>query len=56
MIGGAGRVVEGFAQGRGRVHFQGEYWDAEGPPDLAEGDLVRIVRVEGLKLLVERRT
>jgi membrane-bound serine protease (ClpP class) len=56
MIGGLARVVESFSQGRGRVHFQGEYWDADGPPDLAQGDLVRIVRVEGLKLLVERRT
>ena len=55
MIGEAGRVVEPFETGRGRVHFQGEYWDAEGPPDLATGDAVRIVRVEGLKLFVERR-
>ena len=56
MIGGSGRVVEGFSGGRGRVYFQGEYWDAEGPDDLAKGDSVRILRVEGLKLLVERRT
>jgi membrane-bound serine protease (ClpP class) len=56
MIGASGRVVEGFSQGKGRVYFQGEYWDAVGPEDLAQGDLVRIVRVEGLKLVVERRT
>jgi membrane-bound serine protease (ClpP class) len=55
MIGESGRVVEAFAEGRGRVHFQGEYWDAEGPADLAAGDFVRILRVEGLKLFVERR-
>ena len=56
MIGETARVVEPFAAGSGRVHFQGEYWDAEGPSDLAPGDPVRIVRVEGLKLTVERRT
>jgi len=56
MIGESARVVEPFANGNGRVHFQGEYWDAQGPPDLAAGDLVRILRVDGLKLTVERRT
>jgi membrane-bound serine protease (ClpP class) len=56
MIGETARVVEPFTGGTGRVHFQGEYWDAEGPPDLAPGDPVRIKRVEALKLVVERRT
>ncbi|HEX7252900.1 MAG TPA: nodulation protein NfeD [Thermoanaerobaculia bacterium] len=56
MIGDSARVVEPFAGGNGRVHFQGEYWDAEGPADMSIGDTVRIVRVEGLKLIVERRT
>jgi membrane-bound serine protease (ClpP class) len=56
MIGETARVVEPFTGGRGRVHFQGEYWEAEGPPDLAPGDLVRIKRVDALKLVVERRT
>jgi len=56
MVGESARVVEPFAGGTGRVHFQGEYWEAEGPADLAPGDQVRIVRVDGLKLIVERRT
>jgi len=56
MIGASARVVEPFAGGNGRVHFQGEYWDAEGPADLSIGDIVRILRVEGLRLVVERRT
>jgi membrane-bound serine protease (ClpP class) len=56
MKGQTARVVEPFAGGSGRVHFQGEYWDAEGPPDLTPGESVRIMRVEGLKLTVERRT
>jgi membrane-bound serine protease (ClpP class) len=57
MIGATARVVEPFAGGgEGRVHVFGEYWDAHGPPDLVTGDDVRVVRVEGLKLRVERRT
>ena len=56
MVGETARVVEGFAGGSGRVHVFGEYWDATGPSDLAPGDSVRIVRVEGLTLRVERRT
>jgi membrane protein implicated in regulation of membrane protease activity len=55
MIGETARVVEPFTGGGGRVHYQGEYWEAEGPPDLAAGDLVRIKRVDALKLVVERR-
>ncbi len=56
MIGESARAVGPFPGGAGRVHFQGEYWDAEGSPDLAAGDTVRILRVEGLKVVVERRT
>ncbi|MGE5278891.1 MAG: NfeD family protein [Acidobacteriota bacterium] len=56
MVGETARVVEPFAGGSGRVHVFGEYWDARGPSDLEPGDAVRIVRVDGLTLLVERRT
>ncbi len=56
MIGETARVVEAFAGGGGKVHVFGEYWDALGPSDLEPGDAVRIVRVEGLTLRVERRT
>ncbi|HEY7114488.1 MAG TPA: nodulation protein NfeD [Thermoanaerobaculia bacterium] len=56
MIGATARVVEPFVDGVGRVHLFGEYWDANGPADLAPGDTVRVVRVEGLRLRVERRT
>ena len=55
MIGEPGRVVERFADGAGRVHIFGEYWDARGPADLEPGDAVRVVRVDGLTLTVERR-
>ncbi len=56
MVGETARVVEAFAGGSGRVHVFGEYWDARGPSDLEPGDAVRIVRVDGLTLRVERRT
>jgi membrane-bound serine protease (ClpP class) len=56
MIGETAQVVEEFSSGTGRVHVFGEYWDARGPSDLAPGERVRIVRVDGLTLQVERRT
>jgi membrane-bound serine protease (ClpP class) len=56
MVGETARVVEGFGRGEGKVHVFGEYWDARGPSDLASGEAVRIVRVDGFVLQVERRT
>jgi len=56
MIGETARVVAPFGDGEGKVHVFGEYWDARGPADLVAGDAVRIVRVDGLTLRVERRT
>jgi membrane-bound serine protease (ClpP class) len=56
MVGEPARVVEGFGpSGRGKVHVFGEYWDAAGPEGLAPGDTVRIARVTGRTLHVERR-
>jgi membrane-bound serine protease (ClpP class) len=56
MVGESARVVESFsAPGTGRILVHGEYWDAEGPPGLAPGEVVRIAGVEGLRVRVERR-
>jgi membrane-bound serine protease (ClpP class) len=56
MVGETARVVEGFSPpGTGRVLVHGEYWDAEGPPGLAPGEVVRIAGVDGLRVRVERR-
>lgn len=57
MLGAEARAVDGFEppRGTGRVQVQGEYWEAIGPPGLAPGEPVRIVRVEGMTLFVERR-
>jgi membrane-bound serine protease (ClpP class) len=56
MVGESARVVETFsAPGTGRILVHGEYWDAEGPPGLAAGEVVRIAGVEGLRVRVERR-
>ena len=56
MVGEEARVVEDFgAPGRGKILVHGEYWDADGPSGLAAGESVRVARVEGLRLRVERR-
>jgi membrane-bound serine protease (ClpP class) len=55
MVGSLARVVDGFADGSGRVHIHGEYWEASGPPGLSPGELVKVTRVEGMALAVERR-
>ena len=56
MVGEEARVVEDFGgPGRGKILVHGEYWDAEGPSGLAAGETVRVARVEGVRLRVERR-
>ncbi len=57
MLGEPARVVEGFGEpdGAGKVQVFGEYWDAVGPPGLSRGEIVRVRRVEGRILHVERR-
>jgi membrane-bound serine protease (ClpP class) len=57
MVGEPGRVVDGFgpAATSGRVHVAGEYWEAAGPTGLSPGEPVRVARIEGSRLFVERR-
>ncbi len=57
MVGAPARVVDGFGPGaaRGRVQVVGEYWEAAGPEGLVPGDAVRVVRIDGDTLRVERR-
>lgn len=56
LVGETARVVEEFAgPGRGRVLVHGEYWEADGPVDLAPGEEVRVAGVEEMRLRVERR-
>jgi membrane-bound serine protease (ClpP class) len=57
MVGESARVVEGFQapNGAGRVQVYGEYWDAVGPEGLLPGEIVRISRVAGRTLHVDRR-
>ena len=51
-----GLVIESFSvPGTGRVLVHGEYWEADGPPGLAPGEVVRIAGVDGLRVRVERR-
>jgi len=52
IVGQRGRVVS-WSGGRGRIHVQGEDWQAEGPGDREPGQSVKIVGLEGLTLQVE---
>ena len=55
MLGARARVVDGFIDGRGRVQIDGEYWEASGPPGLAQDEIVTVTRVQGMTLAVDRR-
>ncbi len=57
LIGAEARVADGFGavSARGRVQVVGEYWEAVGPDGLSVGDPVRVVRIDGDTLRVERR-
>ena len=48
-------VVNQWSGGRGRVLLRGEWWNAEGAEDLAEGDEVEVTSISGLTLTVRRR-
>jgi membrane-bound serine protease (ClpP class) len=54
MIGDNAEVIQDFA-GTGRVRYRGELWSARSETELRSGQIVRIVRVEGLTLWVEPR-
>jgi membrane-bound serine protease (ClpP class) len=52
MIGAAAEVVADF-NGRGKVRYGGELWNARSSSAMRAGDAARIVKVEGLTLWVE---
>jgi membrane-bound serine protease (ClpP class) len=57
MVGAPARVLEwrqGDAGGEGFVWTEGERWRASGPADLEAGESVRVRRIEGLSVVVER--
>ncbi len=54
MIGSQGVAMGPLAAGaEGMIRVHGELWKAESPKPVQEGETVRILRVEGLKLYVE---
>jgi membrane-bound serine protease (ClpP class) len=53
MIGAAAKVLQ-WQQGKGYVWVHGERWQARGPDMLSAGEMVRVTRLEGLVLHVER--
>jgi len=52
MIGDRAEVLEPF-DGKGRIRYGGELWNARSSTALQAGQLVRITRVDGLTLWVE---
>ncbi len=54
LVGEEGIVTSALsAGGEGMVRIHGELWSAGSPVALAQGKTVRVLRVEGLKLIVE---
>ncbi|MGY6631541.1 MAG: NfeD family protein [Wenzhouxiangella sp.] len=54
LIGRRAESISDFANGRGRVHIEGEDWSARGRDDIVRGDTVEIVAIDGLVLDVKR--
>jgi len=54
MVGEAGEAITDFSGGAGKVRVYGEIWAASSADALRAGERVRIARVEGLRLEVER--
>jgi membrane-bound serine protease (ClpP class) len=52
MVGLKGKTVSAVAA-EGRVMVQGEYWWARSRTPVAEGEIVRVVGIDGLTLEVE---
>jgi len=57
MLGAEGVVTTALpAQGEGMIRVHGELWRAVASSPVPEGAVVRVTRVEGLKLFVEPKT
>jgi membrane-bound serine protease (ClpP class) len=52
MLGSRARVLD-WQDGIGRVRAHGEIWRARGPADLAAGQEVRVIAIDGLTLEVD---
>jgi len=53
IVGNTGRIVSWQDGGRGQVRIRGEVWAAEGSGLFKDNDMVRIVRRNGLTLIIE---
>jgi membrane-bound serine protease (ClpP class) len=54
MVGSRARVID-WQSGAGRIRVHGEIWRARGPADLAAGQEVKVIAIDGLTLEVEAR-
>jgi membrane-bound serine protease (ClpP class) len=53
LIGAQAEALDDFREGRGRVHLLGEDWSARSTQPVRRGQIVRVIRLEGLVLEVE---
>ena len=53
LIGMTGQVLD-WSGSKGHVHVDGERWSARSSDSLAEGDEIKVTRVEGLTLVVKK--
>ncbi len=53
LIGLTGQVLD-WSGGKGHVHVDGERWTARSSDALAEGDQIKVIKVEGLTLVVKK--
>jgi membrane-bound serine protease (ClpP class) len=53
LIGAPAEALDDFREGRGRVHLLGEDWSARSVHPVRRGQIVRVIRLEGLVLEVE---
>lgn len=49
-----GRALDDFHDGVGQIHYEGEIWRAVSSEPISKGELVKVVRIEGLTLTVTK--
>ncbi len=54
MVEGYGEAMDNFKNGRGRISYEGEIWDAYSSDGIKKGETVKILGVKGLKMEVKK--
>ena len=54
IVGEIGEAISDFEKGRGQVAVHGEIWDALSQEKIKQGDSVKVISVDNLKIVVKR--